>query len=213
MATRAFPSGWMPDPLLLLRTRALAALAWSRTGNASPWQRQDGFRVTGHGRPAVLSFRTHDEFGAADIVVRIGPNGIFAGAGEETVVLASTPSLDTLFAENAAGAVYREGDLVEVSHRGLGLAVKVARITRAHASSGGADNNAGALFAPLPGLITGVLATEGATVAAGDVVVTMEAMKLVHSLTAPFDGVVVKIHRVEGEVVPAKTLVLEMEES
>ena len=55
--------------------------------------------------------------------------------------------------------------------------------------------------------------TPDTAVAAGDVVVTMEAMKLVHSLTAPFDGVVVKIHRVEGEVVPAKTLVLEMEES
>lgn len=209
---QTFPGGWRPDRLLLLEARAWAALAWSRTAQDSPWLRQDGFRVTGHGRPATLRLHVEDAFGAADLEFRIGRDGILAQCGEDRVRISSDPDIASLPAKAGAPALCRDGGAIAISHRGLGLTVLVARKARSHAASSAAAQGTGSLTAPLPGLVTGVLASVGQKLSAGDVVVTMEAMKLVHSLTAPFDGVVTRIHRAQGEVVPAKALILEMEE-
>ena len=46
------------------------------------------------------------------------------------------------------------------------------------------------LTSPMPGVVVAVGVEEGADVAAGTVVVTVEAMKMEHALTAPVDGVV-----------------------
>ena len=46
------------------------------------------------------------------------------------------------------------------------------------------------LVSPMPGSVVAVGVEDGATVAAGAVVVTVEAMKMEHALTAPVDGVV-----------------------
>jgi acetyl-CoA/propionyl-CoA carboxylase, biotin carboxylase, biotin carboxyl carrier protein len=46
------------------------------------------------------------------------------------------------------------------------------------------------LTSPMPGAVVAVGIAEGADVAAGTVVVTVEAMKMEHALTAPVDGVV-----------------------
>jgi propionyl-CoA carboxylase alpha chain len=49
---------------------------------------------------------------------------------------------------------------------------------------------AGSLIAPLPGSVGRVLVVEGATVQAGDLLLTLEAMKLEHPVLAPSAGVV-----------------------
>ena len=46
------------------------------------------------------------------------------------------------------------------------------------------------LISPMPGAVVAVGVDDGAEVAAGTVVVTVEAMKMEHALTAPVDGVV-----------------------
>ncbi len=46
------------------------------------------------------------------------------------------------------------------------------------------------LISPMPGAVVAVSVDDGAEVAAGTVVVTVEAMKMEHALTAPVDGVV-----------------------
>ncbi len=46
------------------------------------------------------------------------------------------------------------------------------------------------LLSPMPGSVVAVGVTDGATVASGAVVVTVEAMKMEHALSAPVDGVV-----------------------
>lgn len=58
-----------------------------------------------------------------------------------------------------------------------------------------------AVTAPLPGTITRVVATEGATVKKGDVLVVMEAMKMANDIVAESDGVVGKIHVAAGQSV------------
>ncbi|AQA04380.1 acetyl/propionyl-CoA carboxylase subuit alpha [Mycobacterium sp. MS1601] len=54
------------------------------------------------------------------------------------------------------------------------------------------DEHAGdaELVSPMPGAVVAVNVEHGATVAAGDVVVAVEAMKMEHSLSAPVDGTV-----------------------
>ena len=51
----------------------------------------------------------------------------------------------------------------------------------------------GDILAPMPGRIVQVQTTLGASVRRGDPLVTLEAMKMEHVLTAPFDGVVAQL--------------------
>jgi propionyl-CoA carboxylase alpha chain len=48
----------------------------------------------------------------------------------------------------------------------------------------------GSLLAPMPGTVVSVPVGAGATVAAGDTVLVLEAMKMQHAIKAPADGVV-----------------------
>ncbi|WP_439937520.1 acetyl/propionyl/methylcrotonyl-CoA carboxylase subunit alpha [Nocardia sp. N13] len=52
----------------------------------------------------------------------------------------------------------------------------------------------GSLLAPMPGTVVKVVAEAGAEVAAGDVVLVLEAMKMQHTVTAPYDGTVTEIN-------------------
>ena len=60
----------------------------------------------------------------------------------------------------------------------------------------------GGLTTPLPGVVAAVAVREGQSVAAGEVLMVIEAMKMEHSITAPFDGVVRTIHFGRGDRVP-----------
>jgi acetyl-CoA/propionyl-CoA carboxylase biotin carboxyl carrier protein len=57
------------------------------------------------------------------------------------------------------------------------------------------------LVAPMPGQVLSIAATGGATVAAGDTVVILEAMKMEHAVTAPRDGVVTDVVVRQGDQV------------
>ncbi len=56
----------------------------------------------------------------------------------------------------------------------------------------------GAILSPMPGRIIAVAVAAGDSVAKGQILVTLEAMKMEHSLTAPFDGTVAELSAVEG---------------
>lgn len=63
------------------------------------------------------------------------------------------------------------------------------------AAGGAAD---GGILSPMPGRIIAVAVTEGQAVSAGQPLVTLEAMKMEHVLTAPFDGVVTDLNAETG---------------
>lgn len=63
-------------------------------------------------------------------------------------------------------------------------------------AAGGAGD--GAILSPMPGRIIAVAVTEGQAVSAGQPLVTLEAMKMEHVLTAPFDGVVADLKAETG---------------
>lgn len=64
--------------------------------------------------------------------------------------------------------------------------------------------------APIPGMVTAISASVGTRVAAGDKLVTLEAMKMLTTLTAPVDGVVESIHVQVGDAVESKDLILRL---
>jgi propionyl-CoA carboxylase alpha chain len=59
----------------------------------------------------------------------------------------------------------------------------------------------GSLLAPMPGTVVAVKLDAGAEVAAGDVVLVLEAMKMQHTVTAPHDGTVTEINVEPGSQV------------
>jgi 3-methylcrotonyl-CoA carboxylase alpha subunit len=65
-----------------------------------------------------------------------------------------------------------------------------------------ASTAAGGLTTPLPGVVVAVPVKPGQKVAAGEVLMVIEAMKMEHSITAPHDGVVGEIHFARGDRVP-----------
>jgi 3-methylcrotonyl-CoA carboxylase alpha subunit len=63
-------------------------------------------------------------------------------------------------------------------------------------AAGGAGD--GGILSPMPGRIIAVAVTEGQAVSAGQPLVTLEAMKMEHVLTAPFDGIVTDLKAETG---------------
>ncbi|BAI97220.1 3-methylcrotonyl-CoA carboxylase subunit alpha [Sphingobium sp. TA15] len=77
--------------------------------------------------------------------------------------------------------------------------------------AGGAAASDGAILSPMPGRIIAVAVAKGDRVAKGQKLVTLEAMKMEHSLTAPFDGVVAELDATEGGQVSEGTLLVLVE--
>ncbi|WP_333836147.1 acetyl/propionyl/methylcrotonyl-CoA carboxylase subunit alpha [Novosphingobium sp.] len=64
--------------------------------------------------------------------------------------------------------------------------------------AGLAGAGSGTILSPMPGKVIAVDVAKGDTVTAGQKLLTLEAMKMEHSLTAPFDGVVDELPAVTG---------------
>ena len=82
-----------------------------------------------------------------------------------------------------------------------------ARFDRAVAA-GSVD---GAIISPMPGRIIAVEVAAGTAVAKGQKLLTLEAMKMEHSLVAPFDGVVAELNAEAGAQVSEGTLLARVE--
>ena len=79
--------------------------------------------------------------------------------------------------------------------------------------SGGksADASSGTILSPMPGKIIAVDVTPGQSVTKGQKLVTLEAMKMEHSLTAPFDGTIAELNAETGGQVSEGTLLVRIE--
>ena len=69
--------------------------------------------------------------------------------------------------------------------------------------------NPGHVSAPMPGVVASVAVSEGRPVVAGDLLMTIEAMKMETALHAERDGTVAALHVAAGQAVDAKDLLLE----
>ncbi len=80
------------------------------------------------------------------------------------------------------------------------------------AGAGGDMQAAGVIEAPMPGLVQAVDCAVGDTVAAGDRLVVLEAMKMEHVLAAPRDGVIAEVLTAPGAQVEAGAALIRLED-
>jgi len=69
----------------------------------------------------------------------------------------------------------------------------------------------GEIEAPMPGKVTAVDVSQGEKVARGQRLLTLEAMKMEHALTAPFDGAVAELNAVAGAQVTEGQVLVKVE--
>ncbi|KDZ98583.1 methylcrotonoyl-CoA carboxylase [Brucella melitensis] len=174
---------------------------------SDPWSGLRGFRLWGeasrsvliehHGERRTVSFTARGDrhfgfaFGTMDI--RAHKNGLVRFAIDGRVSEAS---------------VSRIGHDVTVQIEGHDTIFH-------HVLATGAEEDASSesrILSPMPGLVRLVSVVEGASVAKGDPLVTMEAMKMELSLTAPRDGKVASMTVAAGDQVNEGALLVELEE-
>jgi biotin carboxyl carrier protein len=93
--------------------------------------------------------------------------------------------------------------------RQLDLEVRRARPELARSRAGGRKAD-GRIKPPMPGKIVEVKVKEGDTVAEGDVLCVLEAMKMQNDLKSPIAGTVARVHVSDGSNVEASTVLVEL---
>ncbi|MEN3748700.1 acetyl/propionyl/methylcrotonyl-CoA carboxylase subunit alpha [Sphingomonas sp. HF-S3] len=100
------------------------------------------------------------------------------------------------------------GDAVLVSRAADLFAVRLAE-PRGTAGAGAASD--GAVLAPMPGRVTAVEVSAGEAVTKGQRLLTLEAMKMEHGLTAPFDGTIAELNAATGAQVSEGSVLVRVE--
>jgi len=102
----------------------------------------------------------------------------------------------------AAASGFRDEERVVVFYEGQ--AYEFERSARGSVHGHGAAD--GAIMAPMPGKVTSVEVSQGETVAKGQRLLTLEAMKMEHGLVAPFDGLIAELNAKAGAQVSEGTV-------
>src|SRR6185437_15871635 len=119
--------------------------------------------------------------------------------------------------EAPAGGSLAGGDDYLVEVNGKQFTVRVAANGRARAGGrvGRSRNKsaeaAGAVTSPMHGVVLRVAVTQGQTVESGDLLLTIEAMKMENEVTAPRAGTVVVLGTAPGATVDVGTLLATIE--
>ncbi|HZD86516.1 MAG TPA: biotin carboxylase N-terminal domain-containing protein [Gaiellaceae bacterium] len=85
-------------------------------------------------------------------------------------------------------------------------------VDAAGAAHDGGAHEQSAVVAPMPGTVIGVLVEPGATVAAREPLVVLEAMKMETPLVSPYDATVRAVHVSEGDRVGGGAVLVELDE-
>jgi len=167
-----------------------AALASARGDPHSPWQGQDGWRVSGSSEGVALVFGDGD----ARHPVRVRPG---ADGNLELVLPSRTAPVSASIAEGRVALTLDGGRIVgRVVPLGEDRMVFAPGLRRrlalldplAHA--GEEEEHAGHLMAPMSGTVVAVLVKPGESVAKGAALIVLEAMKMEHTIVAPAPGIV-----------------------
>jgi biotin carboxyl carrier protein len=120
----------------------------------------------------------------------------------------------TLTVDGIAYDIELDGDnaIVEgIAHSVQLSGLDAGPVAAGPARAAAATTGAGAIHAIMPGSIVRVLVEQGDQVAAGDVLLVLEAMKMENELKAPIPGVVKTIHVQPGQTVEMNALLAEIE--
>ena len=178
----------------------------------SPWARLPGWRLNDDSHVDLL-FQVADEESAVSCHYhRAGGYRVELPGGDclaEAVAYRDGVLTATVDGRRLAGTVAAIGDerTVILPDRTVRLRF-VDRMAAAGAEEGGTGKTA----APMPGKVTAVFVAAGDTVAAGDALMILEAMKMEHTIAAPVDGVVAAVHFAAGDQVEEGIALVEFED-
>ena len=190
---------------------ALAALLLYVTdANAPPWR-------SGRSLAATFPLPLRIEFGSGihDLeIVRERDGGFVASSdGGEYRFEVDDLGGDTMrFRSNGlaeSARFFRDDDRLHILHRGVTPSVRDLTLA-APAATAAATGSDGKVRAAMNGRVVAVLVRPGERVAAGQPVMTLEAMKMEHVHAAPVAGVISAIDVVEGEQVTTGKVVVEI---
>jgi 3-methylcrotonyl-CoA carboxylase alpha subunit len=108
---------------------------------------------------------------------------------------------------DADAMVYPSPDGVLLFRHGQAFEFKLG--SRGTGTSHGVHD--GEIEAPMPGKVTAIEVSQGENVAKGQRLLTLEAMKMEHALTAPFDGIVAELSATAGAQVTEGQLLVRVE--
>jgi geranyl-CoA carboxylase alpha subunit len=214
-ATTAF-IGQNRDTLLAPRADqghdiALAALLLYVTNpHAPPWQRGRSLAAT-----FPLGLRIDFGHGAQEIEIVHERDGSYLAArnGDQYRLEIDELGPDSIrFRRNGlmeSAKFLRDGDRLYILHRGATLSAR--DLTLAPPESATAADGDGKVRAAMNGRVVALLVKAGDKVAAGQPVMTLEAMKMEHVHTAGVAGTVSSIDVAEGEQVTTGKIVVEIE--
>ena len=198
--------GELPADQLDVNLAALWCAARRVDGNAL-WEDTRGWRV---GAPPAARWIFD---GGQTYVMELG-DGRYSlrahGSDAEATLISRSPA--GLRAE--IGGVMHEARIVQAGGRlhvfRLGAhAILLPRLTNDSLQVAGGSEQ-GSLLTPLPGTVVAVHVSNGQAVSRGAPLVTVEAMKMEHTLTAPSDGLVSRIAFGVGERVSAGAVLVEL---
>ena len=191
---------------------AFAAL-WlvSRCSTADAlWQDTRGWRAGG-------AHRSGWRFGAQTVDIEALPDGTYMShvAGREHSLRLLLRGTDTMHVE-VVGQVHTvrviaDADVLHLYREGRHAALRLSKTDDSLEVSVGAEQ--GSLLTPLPGTVVAVHVTPGQAVLRGAALVTVEAMKMEHTLTAPYDGVVARVAFGVADRVPAGAVLVELDQA
>lgn len=190
-------SAEMPAPASSSDAAGVAAAAWlasvqrERTClDSGPWAALGPFRLTDHRTLAAVLLRD-----AAGDLYEV-PATTILGADVNAVVASST-----------------DADSVAVNLDGHTVTFDVPDRSDAWAPTATDDTgSADAVAAPFPAVVVEVAVVPGDVVATGDTVVVVEAMKMLHSLTAHGTGTVAEVRCAPGDAVEANQVLVSFEQ-
>ena len=172
---------------------AAAAFHWLRLfppPGADLWEMPSGWRV-GASAPVSIRLRAGERTDHVHITGLPGAAEVRIEDGESRSLQADlidgrlSVTLDGLRSEYTVAAA---GSRIWLA--GGGVTTVLEEVREAPVRPDDEHSGDAELTSPMPGSVVAVSVEEGADVAAGTVVVTVEAMKMEHALAAPVDGVV-----------------------
>jgi 3-methylcrotonyl-CoA carboxylase alpha subunit len=228
LCTRAFQRGEIDiqfvdrhlDQLLPAETPSIEAvaiaMAWTIraqqvTHGDDPWSEKAGWLLN---LPATLVLILDTVDDRQEAVWRFGERG-----GTSTMTwLQRTHTIDIGQVTDQGFRVLLDGTSVERTAVATAGAIYVigeesvdrVRIVDPLQVSVAANLHSGAVVAPMPGKITDLLVVSGQSVAAGDRLAVVEAMKMEHVLRAAFDGTVTHVAVSTGDLVDEGAVLVEL---
>lgn len=182
----------------------------SQPNRSDPWESGDGWMIAGR-RKRQFVFATDDATVEATLIYERDGLSIELPSSQAPLSIKgrSDDKIDVFLGDTkqTVSAAWSGRNLELVTPRGRfqlqWVEPMVAEETDAAAS--------GNLEAPMAGVIRQVFASPGDSLKRGDAVLTMEAMKMEHKLTAPADGTLVSLKCAVGDFTQEGTLLAEFE--